>query len=226
MTRYMTRRQAGLRPVRGHRPTDHRGKAVAHWSATSQTPRAVRGAAASNEPPRKPGPLWYRLWRNPTTEPVRRRNISRRIRAYNRARRAYNEATRPDPRELARLDILAARIARGFQASHMDARGWLDIGYHRLVFGHGLVIEGRPLGTHGAHAGPSGNYMAGVCFVMGPGDTVTPEMEEAARDLERRDGFVLDEAHFDHMATQCPGRGPGSITDLILGRGPQGGPRR
>lgn len=216
-TRYMSRIQAGLKPPRQpwRRGVDHQGQACAHWSATKQTPRASRAIIADDlDKPRKPGLKWYRLWRNPLTDSVQRRRISRKIRAYNKARRAFNEATKPNPMELRELDRQAAAIARSFQQSHFN-RGWIDLGYHELIFAHGLRIGGRPRGTHGAHAGARANWMLGVCFVMGPGDEVTPEMIEAARECEADNRVKLRHAHFDFMATQCCGP---SIAQDILGR--------
>lgn len=39
-----------------------------------------------------------------------------------------------------------AATARSWQDFHMDARGWLDIGYTFLIDGRGRLYEGRPVG--------------------------------------------------------------------------------
>ena len=46
-----------------------------------------------------------------------------------------------------------AQTVRSIQNSHMDNRGWADIGYHFLVGLDGKIFEGRQLAYAGAHVG-------------------------------------------------------------------------
>lgn len=143
---------------------------------------------------------------NPLTERYRRIQISRRIRAYNQAMREWRAASAPSAAELDRLDKEAFKIVQTFWRWHVVNRGWTDIGYHRVVFAHGIVIEARPSGYRGAHSGHNvGNATLGVAFVMGPGDVGSPEMVEAANAIEARDEVTMKYGHKDWIATACPG---------------------
>lgn len=57
---------------------------------------------------------------------------------------------------------------RGDDASTIDRwhkeRGWTGIGYHYVILEDGLIQEGRPLGTKGAHARGYNNYI-GICLI-------------------------------------------------------------
>ncbi|MCB9595466.1 MAG: N-acetylmuramoyl-L-alanine amidase [Sandaracinaceae bacterium] len=59
---------------------------------------------------------------------------------------------------------VAARV-RGFQAYHMDSRGWCDVGYHFLIGADGTIYEGRPLELLGAHVGGNNTGNVGIAFV-------------------------------------------------------------
>ncbi|MCA9607791.1 MAG: N-acetylmuramoyl-L-alanine amidase, partial [Myxococcales bacterium] len=59
---------------------------------------------------------------------------------------------------------VAARV-RGFQAYHMDSRGWCDVGYHFLIGMDGTIYEGRPLELVGAHVGGNNMGNVGISFV-------------------------------------------------------------
>ena len=58
-----------------------------------------------------------------------------------------------------------ARRVRGFQAYHMDSRGWCDVGYHFLIGRDGTIYEGRPLELRGAHVGGNNSGNIGISFV-------------------------------------------------------------
>jgi len=45
------------------------------------------------------------------------------------------------------------------------ARGWSDIGYHRVIEGDGSILDGRPVQTIGAHAKGSNRDSIGICVV-------------------------------------------------------------
>lgn len=109
------------------------------------------------------------------------------------------------------------RALQGYQRYHKNTRGWVDIGYNFAIDKAGRVWEGRGLHNVGAHAASKANPRAnttriGVIFILGPGDTVSPEMW--ARFLELRD-YILKthpqatkiEGHrqVPGAATTCPG---------------------
>lgn len=214
MTRYATRSEAGLPaiPLSRYSNVGRQDDATAHWTATDITARASMDLDNGDDRPEKPGIKWYKLWRNPLTEKYRRVQISRRIRAYNKAMAKWKADREPSAAELARLDAIAYRTVRTFWNWHVKNRGWTDIGYHRVVFAHGLVVEARPAGFRGAHSGHNiGNRTLGVAFVMGPGDIGSPEMVQAANDLELRDEVTIRYGHSDWIPTSCPGPWVGSF---------------
>ncbi|KAA2237254.1 N-acetylmuramoyl-L-alanine amidase [Salinarimonas soli] len=70
------------------------------------------------------------------------------------------------------------------------ARGFSDIGYHRVIRRDGTVEAGRPLDAVGAHVAGHNARSVGVCLVGGlddrtgaPADTFTPAQWTALRAL-------------------------------------------
>lgn len=73
------------------------------------------------------------------------------------------------------------------------ANGWIDIGYHYVVYRDGTVHTGRPEATPGAHTTGHNSDSIGVCYVGGMDeqmkkakDTRTPEQKSALRELVKR----------------------------------------
>lgn len=92
-------------------------------------------------------------------------------------------------------------------------RGWVDIGYHRVILANGSRVPGRPLLMAGAHARGHNRTSIGVCIV---GDNTiearrwTKHQWVAAR--EERDMWeslipgIIVCGHRDlGAATECPG---------------------
>lgn len=72
---------------------------------------------------------------------------------------------------------------------HVDGNGWSDIGYHFVILLDGTVEIGRPLERVGAHVRGENNDSVGICYIGGvddegePKDTMTPEQEQAFKNL-------------------------------------------
>jgi len=198
MGQLIRRKDWGARPPSGSYSTVHAtGLGTVHYTASPIT-RAGRKKAS---PPERPGKKWYELWRNPLTPVVQRRRISRLITAYNRGK-AGAGGTVP-----ASITAQERQIMRGFQSFHQGpARGWIDIGYHRVIFASGNIYEGRPRGVYGAHANGA-NDTIGYAFVMGDGDKPTAYMLAAFREQIARDGVTSYTGHRQRPgnSTSCPG---------------------
>lgn len=196
----ITRAEWGAGPPDGaYTPVRHGGQGTVHYSASPIT----RAGRRNLPKPEKPGPRWYRLWRNRATSALQRRRISRMIADYNRKVRQLALYDRV-PEEIAAAE---RAIMRQIQAFHQGpSRGWLDIAYHRVVFASGNVYEGRPLGTKGAHA-YGANETVGYCFVAGPGDEPTQFMLDAFHAQAAADGITAFRGHRQRPgnATSCPG---------------------
>lgn len=190
----------GARPSSGSYTTvRHGGQGTVHYSASPIT----RAGRANLPKPEKPGPKWYRLWRNKATPAIQRRRISKMITAYNRELRAVSQYD-VVPEEIASQE---RAIMRQFQAFHQGpSRGWLDIAYHRVIFASGNVYEGRPLGVQGAHA-VGANETVGYCFAMGAGDEPTQFMLDAFRAQIAADAVTKYVGHRQRPgnSTSCPG---------------------
>lgn len=62
------------------------------------------------------------------------------------------------------------------------ARGFVDVGYHYVVYLDGSVHEGRPLAQVGAHCRGHNAHSVGVCYVGGlAADGRTPKDTRTAR---------------------------------------------
>jgi hypothetical protein len=132
---------------------------------------------------------------------------------YSRARRGvklhYLGAPYAD-----RPHIQCAAYVRRIQASHMDERGWSDIGYSFVVCTHGYVYEGRGLRRrNSANGNTSLNeecyavlLLAGTSGVIRPMDAQLHGARDAI-DYCRKEGpaGAWLGGHRDGYATQCPG---------------------
>ncbi len=99
-------------------------------------------------------------------------------------------------------------IWRGFQAFHMDARGWADIAYSSGVCPHGHRLEGRGPGRRSAAQGTNaGNDRSeAVVYIAGDGDPLTVEAMAAFLDEGARlAGGRLRWQHGDWHSTSCAG---------------------
>lgn len=95
------------------------------------------------------------------------------------------------------------------------ARGWADLGYHRLYhLPLRLTFEGRPLGRVGAHAaGPANRSRIGVVVLGGGilpthGDVVwlADQIDKLRAEVGYPARWTID-GHRDHGSTTCPGGG-------------------
>lgn len=74
-------------------------------------------------------------------------------------------------------DVSVADIRRWHKA-----RGFVDVGYHYVVYLDGSVHEGRPLAQVGAHCRGHNAHSVGVCYVGGlAADGRTPKDTRTAR---------------------------------------------
>lgn len=105
--------------------------------------------------------------------------------------------------------------ARFVQEFHQNGRGWSDIGYHYLVDPLGNILEGRPLGTLGAHTLSNNEGNVGIVLLgtyhSPVNDRPTPAQLAAVASLGRflvkRFGIDPDSlrGHRDYKKTDCPG---------------------
>ena len=55
-------------------------------------------------------------------------------------------------------------------------RGWLDVGYHKIIRRDGTIEDGRPITAPGAHARGYNHLSVGICLIGGvESDKKTPE---------------------------------------------------
>jgi len=96
-------------------------------------------------------------------------------------------------------------------------RGWLDVGYHKIIRRDGTIEDGRALTTPGAHARGFNNRSLGICLIGGvESDKKTPEanythdqwnaLESLLRDLKIMypDAEVLGHRDLPHVNKACP----------------------
>lgn len=103
---------------------------------------------------------------------------------------------------------------RGYQAFHMDDRGWSDIAYHVAVDRAGVVYQLRDWGTVGDTAtsyDPSGHFLLLLDGNFDAHEVTDPQLRTAAHVLAwaaDHFGVGLDtiSGHRDHApTTACPG---------------------
>ena len=95
------------------------------------------------------------------------------------------------------------------------AQGWVDIGYHYLVYRDGSIHEGRNVDMVGAHCQGHNAQSIGVCYVGGvardgktPKDTRTQAQKDALVHLLMQLVCLYPDAtirgHRDFAAKACP----------------------
>lgn len=207
MGRIYGRASWGARPPKqAYRYNRHQGNAVIHYTADRQM-----DVADLDEKPAKPGPKWYKIWRTPhrnAAEKLRRINISRKIRAYNRAMRKWNLSNDAD---MARIEHKERSMMRSYQSYHQNVLEWNDIGYHVVIFPSGNAYLGRPCNSNtcanGAHA-RNANHQIGISHQMTAGELPTKAQVETYKELRKRWGVKYARGHrqVPGNSTQCPGK--------------------
>ena len=95
------------------------------------------------------------------------------------------------------------------------AQGWVDIGYHYLIYRDGSIHEGRNVDMAGAHCQGHNAQSIGVCYVGGvardgktPKDTRTQAQKDALIHLLMQLVCLYPDAtirgHRDFAAKACP----------------------
>ena len=95
------------------------------------------------------------------------------------------------------------------------AQGWVDIGYHYLIYRDGSIHEGRNVDLVGAHCQGHNAQSIGVCYVGGvardgktPKDTRTAAQKDALIHLLMQLVCLYPDAtirgHRDFAAKACP----------------------
>lgn len=117
----------------------------------------------------------------------------------------HSSATPPN------MPVDAATIDRWHRA-----RGWLMVGYNRVIRRDGVIEQGRPDDAVGAHAGPDYNAVSvAVCMAGGvaedgktPEANFTPEqwasLEKLVREWKVRYPGAKVVGHRDINSTECP----------------------
>lgn len=96
-------------------------------------------------------------------------------------------------------------------------RGWLDVGYHKIIRRDGTVEDGRPITAPGAHARGFNHVSIGICLIGGvESDVKKPEanythaqwdaLEALIRDLlvMHPDAEVLGHRDLPKVNKDCP----------------------
>lgn len=102
---------------------------------------------------------------------------------------------------------------RGYQAFHMDDRGWADVAYHVGVDRAGVVYRLRDwgvVGDTGTDYDPTGHFLLLLDGNFDAHDVTEEQLEAAARVLawaSQHFDVALDtvSGHRDHASTACPG---------------------
>lgn len=95
------------------------------------------------------------------------------------------------------------------------SRGWSGIGYHYVIDQQGVITQGRPEHTQGAHAYQDKDHEAntdgiGICVIGNfmdsrPTDKQLDSLVWLIKDIRIRYGDIPVIGHRDVMPTSCPG---------------------
>lgn len=115
--------------------------------------------------------------------------------------------------EIIRTTADAARRLELIRSSHVESRGWADIGYHLIVDPQGRIWQGRPMNLQGAHVKDQNPHNLGV-LVMGNFEEQHPTREAlsvldqllAQQAMAHRVPMSAIRTHQEWASTACPGR--------------------
>lgn len=115
--------------------------------------------------------------------------------------------------EIVRTPADAARRLELIRTSHVESRGWADIGYHLIVDPQGRIWQGRPMNLQGAHVKDNNPHNLGV-LVMGNFEEQHPTREAltvldellAQQAMANRVPLSAIRTHQEWASTACPGR--------------------
>lgn len=115
--------------------------------------------------------------------------------------------------EVIRSPADAARRLELIRTSHVESRGWADIGYHLIVDPQGRIWQGRPMNLQGAHVKDQNPHNLGV-LVMGNFEEQHPTREAlsvldellAQQAMAHRVPLSAIRTHQEWASTACPGR--------------------
>ena len=116
--------------------------------------------------------------------------------------------------------------ANEINASH-QAQGWTCIGYHYVIRKNGIVEEGRPHWTVGAHAYGENSHTIGIhmCGNFEIGEPTSEQIESLAMLLANicsDYGLPIDREHIkghrELMPTACPGCNLYNQLDVVVGK--------
>ncbi|MCC7390049.1 MAG: N-acetylmuramoyl-L-alanine amidase [Phycisphaerales bacterium] len=187
------------------------------WKFESQKPGWMTGSSSTATAPATgviPRTTWTRatpkLW---DTNPM---NGISRITVHHDGMTAFTSTSQAD----------AASRLESIRNSHVDSRGWADIGYHYIVDPAGRVWEGRPINLQGAHVADNNEHNLGV-MVMGNYDQQSP----TGASVKALDDFVAAMmrkykvpvgrvyTHQEIRPTACPGRSLQRVMESTRARG-------
>ena len=105
--------------------------------------------------------------------------------------------------------------AKEIREWHTKERGWIDIGYHKVIRRDGTIEDGRPLWSIGAHVEGYNARSVAVCLVGGRGkdgweNNFTPAQLATLKDLLTAWGKIWPNAQirghrdFPNVTKKCP----------------------
>lgn len=115
--------------------------------------------------------------------------------------------------EVIRTSADAARRLELIRSSHVESRGWADIGYHLVVDPQGRIWQGRPMNLQGAHVKDQNPHNLGI-LMMGNFEVQNPTREALAtldqllaqQAMAHRVPLSAIRTHQEWSSTACPGR--------------------
>jgi hypothetical protein len=120
----------------------------------------------------------------------------------------------------------AARRIEVIRHSHVESRGWGDIGYHYIIDPQGRIWEGRPIAIQGAHVKDNNEHNIGI-LVLGnfdsqhPSGSATGALEQFLANRMRAYNLGVRRVwtHRELRATACPGRNLQRYMEHVRSRG-------
>lgn len=98
------------------------------------------------------------------------------------------------------------QILQSIQRYHMDTKGWTDVAYSFAVGRDAEAYELRGWDISGGHTRGYNSTSMAICFLIGEGESPTPEMFRTAwAIMAERPEVTRLRAHRDVGTTSCPG---------------------
>jgi len=189
------------------------------WEPVLHKPDWLDNPSSGTQTASVPGVIARSRWTSATTktwdtDPM---NGISRITVHHDGMTAFTSTSQSEA--AARLEMI--------RRSHVNSRGWADIGYHYIVDPAGRIWEGRPIDRQGAHVADNNPHNLGVMMLgnydqQAPTNAAVRALDDFVAAMMRKYRVPVSRVytHQELRPTACPGQ---SLQRVMVSNRSRGG---